>query len=33
MCSDSVASAHVIFEVKQTKIKGGCLLGIKVVLH
>ena len=37
MCSDniSMASAHVIndFEVNQTKIKGGCQSGRKVVPH
>ena len=26
-----MASAHVIFEVNQTKIKGGCQSGRKVV--
>ena len=31
MCSYSMASAHVIFEVNQTK--GGCQLGRKVVHH
>ena len=33
MCSNSVAGAHVIFEVNQTKIKVGCQSGRKVVTH
>ena len=33
MCSNSMASAHVIFEVNETKIKGGCQPGRKVVPH
>ena len=33
MCSNSMAIAHVIFEVTQTKIKGGCQSGRKVVPH
>ena len=33
MCSNSVNSAHVIFEVNRTKIKGGCQSGRKVVTH
>ena len=28
-----MTSAHVIFEVNQTKIKGGCQSGRKVVPH
>ena len=33
MCSNNMANAHVTFEVNQTKIKGGCQLGRKVVIH
>ena len=33
MCSNSMASAHVDFEVNQTKIKGGFQSGRKVVTH
>ena len=33
MCSNSMASAPCDFEVNQTKIKGGCQLGRKVVTH
>ena len=33
MCCNSMAIAHVIFEVNQTKIKGGCQSGRKVVTH
>ena len=31
MCSNCVNSAHVIFKVNQTKIKGGCQSGREVV--
>ena len=34
MCSNSMSSAHVILKyVNQTKIKGGCQSGRKVVSH
>ena len=33
MCSNSMASARVIFEVNLTKIKGGCQSGRKVVSY
>ena len=33
MCSKSMPGAHVIFEVNQTKIKGGCQSVRKVVPH
>ena len=33
MCSNSMASGHVIFKVNQTKIKGGCQSGREVVTH
>ena len=33
MCSNSMVSAHLIFKVNQTKIKGGCQLVRKVISH
>ena len=33
MCSYSMASAHVILEVNQTKIKDGCQSVRKVLPH
>ena len=33
MCFNSMASAHMIFEVNQTKIEGGCQSGRKLVPH
>ena len=33
MCPNSMASAHVILNSNQTKIKDGCQSGRKVVTH